>query len=141
VELAFVDRRLTLALDGKAVLGPVDLPAADRRPGVVRPVVLGARGVRAVVRNFRLFRDIHYTSAGPNGGPNKAVHLGPEQYFVLGDNSPNSQDSRFWPGGGAVPAHSLLGKPFVVHLPGRVTGGDDTRAVGGADWSRVRWLH
>jgi signal peptidase I len=141
VELAFVDRRVTLALDGRTVLGSVDLPAVSGRPGVVRPVVLGVRGVRLVVRNFRLARDIHYTSAGRNGGPGKAVRLGSDQYFVLGDNSPNSQDSRFWPDGGAVPAGSLLGKPFVVHLPGRVTGGDaGTRAVRGIDWGRVRWL-
>jgi signal peptidase I len=141
VELAFVDRRVTLAIDGKTVLGPVDLPAAGRRPGVVRPIVLGARGVRAVVRNFRLFRDIHYTSTGPNGRPGKVVQLGPDQYFVLGDNSPNSQDSRFWPDGGAVPARSLLGKPFMVHLPGRVTGGgDEAQPFRGTDWSRVRWI-
>ena len=141
VELAFVDRRVTLALDGTPVLGPVDLPAVSGRPGVTRPVVLGVRGVRLVVRNFRLARDIHYTSAGRNAGPGQAVRLGHDQYFVLGDNSPNSQDSRFWPDGGAVPAGSLLGKPFVVHLPGRVTGGDaGTRAVRGMDWGRVRWL-
>jgi signal peptidase I len=139
IELAFADRRVTLAVDGARVLGPVDLPVADQRPGVVRPVVLGVRGVRAVVRNFRLLRDIHYRSAGPNGSAGTAVHLGPEQYFVLGDNSPNSQDSRFWPDQGAVPAHCLVGKPFVVHLPGRpITNEADT--IQGTDWGRVRWI-
>jgi signal peptidase I len=141
VELAFADRRLTLAVNGKTVLGPVDLPAAGGRSAVVRPVVLGARGVNAVVRNFHLFRDIHYTNAGPNARPGKAVHLGPEQYFVLGDNSPNSQDSRFWPDGGAVPARALLGKPFVVHLPGpSADGKGEAREVRGTDWGRLRWI-
>ncbi len=139
LELALVDRRVTLAVDGTAVLGPVDLPAVGGRAPVVRPVVLGAKGVRAVVRNFRLLRDIHYTNAGPNGGPGTAVRLGPGQYFVLGDNSPNSQDSRFWPNRGAVPADSLVGKPFLLHLPGRAVSG----AAGsppGTDWRRVHWL-
>ena len=141
VELAFVDRRITLALNGKVVLGPVDLPPACNRSEVVRPVLLGARGVHLTVRNFRLFRDIHYRSTGPNGSHGKAVHLGFDQYFVLGDNSPNSKDSRFWPDGGAVPAHNLLGKPFLVHVPGRITGGGpETRAIQGTDWGRVRWI-
>ncbi len=138
VELAFVDRRLTLAIDGTLVFAPLDLPAVRRRPGVVRPAVLGARGVKAVVRNFRLFRDIHYTSAGPNAAPGKPVLLGPDQYFVLGDNSPNSQDSRFWPDGGVVPARGLLGQPFVVHVPGRAVGGAGAGAD--LDWGRVHWL-
>jgi signal peptidase I len=68
--------------------------------------------------------------------------LGPDQYFVLGDNSPNSHDSRFWPDGGVVPAKNVLGKPFVVHMPGRLLGAGG--AGGGTtqetDWSRVRWL-
>ena len=46
------------------------------------------------VRNFRLFRDIHYTSVGPNGSPGKVVQLGPDQYFVLG-NHPRSWDGRY----------------------------------------------
>jgi signal peptidase I len=139
IELAFVDRRVTLAVDGAEVIGPVDLAPASGRPGVVRPVILGVKGVRAVVRNFRLFRDIHYLGTGPNGGPGTAVRLGPEQYFVLGDNCPNSQDSRFWPNHGAVPAANLVGKPFLLHLPGRAVSG----AAGGTrrtDWGRVRWL-
>jgi signal peptidase I len=141
VEFAFVDRRVTLAVNGATVLGPIDLRPVRGRPAVVRPVVLGARGVNAVVRNFRLFRDIHYTSAGPNGRPGQVVHLGPEQYFVLGDNSPNSQDSRFWPDRGAVPARNLLGKPLVVPLPGRAAGGGSAaREVRGTDWTRVRWI-
>jgi signal peptidase I len=46
------------------------------------------------------------------------VRLGPDEYFVLGDNSPISNDSRFWPEGAAVRSKLLLGKPFLVHVPG-----------------------
>jgi signal peptidase I len=143
VEMAFVDRRLTLAIDGTCPLEPMDLPPAVGRPGVVRPVTLGVRGVRALVRGLRLCRDVHYTQAGRNGVRGQVVHLPAGQYFVLGDNSPSSDDSRFWPDGGAVPADSLVGKPFLVHLPTRVA----TWEVLGRrwqspvpDWARVRWL-
>jgi len=137
VELAFVDRRATLAIDGMLPFAALDLPAVRSRPGVVRPVLLGARGVNAIVRNFRLFRDIHYTQAGTNAVRGKGVLLGAGQYFVMGDNSPNSEDSRFWPDHGAVPEEHLLGKPFLVHLPGH--GGQGP--FQGPDWNRIRWLH
>ena len=46
--------------------------------------------------------------------------LGPGEFFVLGDNSPLSEDSRYWQQGPVVPAHCLVGKPFLVHLPSRL---------------------
>jgi signal peptidase I len=114
VELAFVDRRVTLAVDGREPFAAFDFPEAARRKPVSAPVLLGARGVVAAVRNFRLYRDVHYTPDGRNGVGGRAVRLGPAEYFVLGDNSPQSADSRFWPDRGAVPADRLLGTPFFA---------------------------
>jgi signal peptidase I len=146
VELAFVDRRLTLAVDGSCPLAPVDRPAAERRAEVAEPARLGARGVEVRITNFRLFRDIHYTGAGKHG-TRAPVELGAGQYFVLGDNSANSDDSRFWSDrdGRPLPVDeaSLVGKPFLVHMPGRVV---RWQAFGGQwqhqglDWDRIRWL-
>ncbi|MDB5311588.1 MAG: signal peptidase [Gemmataceae bacterium] len=142
LEFAFVDRRASFAVDGKVVVPPADLPPDRKRGEVRRPLQLGARGCRVVVRDLKLFRDIHYTQAGRNGTRSPAK-LGPTDYFMLGDNSGNSQDSREWPVPG-VPEADFIGKPFLIHQPlriGRMTLGNRDRLVQTLDWSRLRWLH
>lgn len=143
VEFAFVDRRATLALDGKQIGPHADLPQVIRRPDhFARPLQLGARGCRVVVRELRLLRDTHYTHYGTHG-TRQPVALGPREYYVLGDNSGNSQDSRKWPTPG-VPEADFIGKPFLIHQPlrsGRVTVGGREREFQWLDWGRVRWLH
>ncbi len=42
------------------------------------------------------------------------VVIGPNQYFVMGDNEPNSCDSRFW---GTIPRSSIIGKAFLRIWP------------------------
>ena len=121
VEFALVDQRVTLVIDGRLPFAAFDLPECRGRAPVSEPVLLGGRGVQLVVRNFKLYRDVYYTQGGRNGVGGGAVRLGPDEYFVLGDNSPQSDDSRFWPDRGAVPADRLLGQPFFV-------------------WNRPRWF-
>ncbi|MCE9606997.1 MAG: signal peptidase I [Planctomycetia bacterium] len=43
--------------------------------------------------------------------------LGPDEYFVVGDNAELSDDSRLWPEGPGVAAQLIVGKPFAVHYP------------------------
>lgn len=148
VEFSFVDRRVILAIDGRIEVPPADLLAAAKRPEVRRPLQFGARGCRLIVRNLKLYRDTYYTQFGENGTvgedgkPNPAL-LGPDEYFMVGDNSGNSQDSRKWPRPG-VPEAEFIGKPFLIHQPlrpARVSVGGRERVFQTVDWSRLRWLH
>ena len=45
---------------------------------------------------------------------NDTTSLGPEQYFVMGDNRPKSSDSRSW---GALPREDIMGRAFFRLLP------------------------
>ena len=66
-----------------------------------------------------------------------------DEFFVLGDNSPVSVDSRCWDDP-AVKRSNLVGKPVVVHLPsqqGKFNLFGETRFVRIPDFSRVRYIH
>ncbi|MBI2807462.1 MAG: hypothetical protein HYX68_20965 [Planctomycetes bacterium] len=118
VEMALIDRRCSVAIDGKTLL-VVDLPESGKRAGVSRPFVMQLDGVRVRVLRHRLFRDIHYGQQGRNAVQGKSVRLGPDQYFMLGDNSANSEDSRYWSNRGRVGSGDLLGPVLHVQRPGR----------------------
>ena len=46
--------------------------------------------------------------------PTDEVMLGKDEYFVLGDNTENSLDSRYW---GPVPKRNIIGKAVRVYWP------------------------
>jgi signal peptidase I len=48
------------------------------------------------------------------GGQWCDVVLGPNEYFVMGDNRTNSSDSRLW---GPVPSENIIGKTWLIYLP------------------------
>ncbi len=156
LQFSFIDRRVILMLDGSVVIPPATLPVAEHRAEVSRPLQFQSRGCNLVIRTLKLYRDIYYTQYGENGTQpphGSPAILGPDEYFMLGDNSSSSQDSRSWrrknrvgkeePGPG-VPERLLLGKPLLIHQPlrsGRVTIGGRERVFQTVDWSRLRWLH
>jgi len=128
LESSWIDRRLTVAADGVPLFTPIDVddPSASPDLGAPEsPIALGAVGSgRIELSDVRIDRDVYYTGVLA-GAPRRPFgvevpyQLGPGEYFVLGDNSPVSNDSRFWETSPVVKAAALLGKPFLVHLPSR----------------------
>lgn len=150
--LANVDYTVSVELDGKTVLAStpqqysVDPQTARQRAGTAAAprLVISACGVRASLGHLLIQRDVYYTSELGNGRAGYGVAgnpltLGPDEYFLLGDNSPASLDGRFafaQPGDdpvgphlkaaetagryhrGTVPADQLIGPAFFVYWPG-----------------------
>ncbi|MFH1594478.1 MAG: signal peptidase I [Candidatus Omnitrophota bacterium] len=61
-----------------------------------------------------ILKSIIYYSRGEYGAAGRPVKVPKDSYFVLGDNSLNSVDSRYW---GFVPAKNLAGRVFLIHWP------------------------
>ena len=128
IEVAAVDHRISVALDGEPLFDPVDYestgPATLATPN---PVALGLVNGTLEVQDLRLFRDIYYTGEVFAGvrrpfAVDQPFELRANEFFMLGDNSPVSNDSRFWNERPVVQRSRFLGKPFLVHLPGQAYG-------------------
>lgn len=83
--------------------------------------------------------------------PDKPALLGPDQYFMLGDNSPASSDSRLWGNPHPLVARQiddspfvvnrklLLGKAWVVYFPAPYPISENGRGVV-PDFGRLRFI-
>lgn len=141
LELSRVDYLVTARADGREVFRldlwsseVYDRLSRDGRLGLLEGhfqsgVRLGVRGLKAAFDEIRIDRDIYYTAEtriwsykGNRFGEGATlrdnylgpIQLSPDQYLAMGDNSPESLDSRYW---GPVPAENLVGKALVVWWP------------------------
>ncbi|MFA5410623.1 MAG: signal peptidase I [Candidatus Omnitrophota bacterium] len=63
-----------------------------------------------------LFSQRYYYNRGRFAEEGDKITVPPGHFFVMGDNSASSQDSRFW---GFVPHKNILGKAMVIYWPPR----------------------
>ena len=108
----------TLGIGGSVTVGGRlvlrhDLPAPEvpRREAPAGTVLVRVTRGAAWIDPLRLERDVYYLHEGPD---DHVEELGPDQYFMLGDNSSNSSDSR---SNGPVHRSRLVGSPLLVVWP------------------------
>ncbi len=61
-----------------------------------------------------IFNQIYYYNRGDFASEGQKIRVPANSYFVLGDNSVSSKDSRYW---GFVPKDDLLGQALIVYWP------------------------
>lgn len=144
VLFANVDDELSLFVNGRAM--PFDRPTLWSRsiedaeaslpddrpvepgatePGDLAPVGVTAAGADLRLADLRVLRDVYYIGALDVGArPGELIErerlefpLETGQFFVLGDNSAASKDSRMWLTGHHVDRELLIGKALVIFWP------------------------
>ena len=135
-KFASVDHELILQFGNTRIshdIGRLPQAMGTDRSSPPRAEIFGSGKV--TLSHLAVFRDIHYTGELPNSArPARAIEgspftLNPDEFFVLGDNSPNSEDGRWWdqpdvasrgfspPRAGVVPRDYLVGKALFVYWP------------------------
>lgn len=156
LELWYADQQISFWVDGRRELTwdfqiTMDHLRERAQAPTFPDVRIGIQGGQALLSKVQLDRDLIYTSHPANtavgrqparGALRKAegrsvgqpVTLAADQFFVLGDNSPNSSDGRYWQQinpwirkrafthpdlaqPGVVPRRLLIGRAFFVYLP------------------------
>ena len=111
------DAAMWAAIDGRELMRhEYDLPPATVPNS--SGLWIGSSGAELAVSDLHIYRDVYYTSrvfgVGRTYGVEAPAQLDKDSYFVLGDNSEYSSDSRYW---GFVPRANLIGKGFLVWWP------------------------
>ena len=61
-----------------------------------------------------VFNQRYYYNRGPFAQEGQKIVVPKDRFFVLGDNSASSQDSRYW---GFVPRENILGEAILIYWP------------------------
>lgn len=112
-----------------------ELERGEQVPSDFSPAAIAVNGTAATVGHLRILRDVYYI----NHEEHKAAHPSPyeqkhslqgpirlldstddddkDMFFMLGDNSPSSSDSRYWHAQNYVERRQLIGKAIYVFWP------------------------
>jgi signal peptidase I len=138
LRFADVDERLIVWVGRQLPFGDgvayTESPSQDPTEDDLLPAGIGAHGGALSVHKLQLWRDTYYTvDPGRSDArdevqdwsspaswsplrelPAKTLYVQPGCYLCLGDNSPESADSREW---GLVPDRLMLGRALLVYWP------------------------
>jgi hypothetical protein len=121
IAFMYLDGALQFAVDGEVRLTvPIDMRLfreEELRFGGARLnnlLHVGAAGCRFTVQDLELVHDIHYRSDGLAGPAGQAVQVPAGFYYLLGDNSRESSDSRAF---GPISGSAIVGRPLLVLAP------------------------
>ncbi len=99
-------------------------PETPKRDFVKRLIAVGGERVRIQdgkilindkpVEEPSSIRSVYYYNAGDFGQEGQTIVVPKDSYFVMGDNSNSSRDSRYW---GFVPKKNMLGKVIFIYWP------------------------
>lgn len=160
--------RFATSLDPQALAsGAIEEPnpLTDWRAYTQPELRMEIDGGAMVLHRLRIDRDLHYQAStfsireagrdhSRRGQPALATHplqpcvLGPDHFFMCGDNAGSSLDGRLWddpdpwvarqldPAPGVVHRHLIVGRAFVVYYPGM----NRDRGYVVPDAGRVRWI-
>lgn len=171
--LGHADYHVCVEIDGHPVLESTSeqysVNAERARELSRRPMAsilrIAAEKIEVDFSHLLIERDVYYTSGNlregmtqpGTGTQNHPLTLNDDAYFVCGDNSPGSHDSRAWSEStlgphlrrayaegtyalGTVPADQMIGRAFFVYWPGFMP-----LSVRGPnllpDFGRIRWIH
>ncbi|MHC4322235.1 MAG: S26 family signal peptidase, partial [Planctomycetota bacterium] len=115
VEFSNADNEIILKLNDSVVFShtyDTDLSSLDSYTKYSK-LKFGGINTEAVFKDIIISRDVYYSESGEWGIYNP-VEIGEKQYFFLGDNSRNSNDSRYWK---FVPESNMVGRAFMVFWP------------------------
>ena len=168
LEVSNFDRQIVVAIDGQPVFEPFEINHAVTDEALEATVstiagqkmnatkaaqislrleqqnrwAFGVSGSNARITDLEMYRDVFYTPGKKRNAVESEFFVPKGCYFVQGDNSPVSADSRNWERP-CVPHSLLIGKPFLVHLPSRpavLQFGGRRWPVRIPDWPRIRYI-
>jgi len=98
-------------------------PETPKKDFVKRLIATGGQTVEirdgkiyidGIVADEPPIRSVYYYNEGDYGAEGQVIDVPKDNYFVLGDNSSSSRDSRYW---GFVPKKNLLGRVALIYWP------------------------
>ena len=180
VELWHVDQEISLWVDGKRVLDDpyeLDIRVLQQRapingPDLFPQVSLTVSGAAVALHRVELDRDLYYSSSKSRSSHSghgtlakahehrtatgHAIDLTSDQFYCLGDNSPMSDDSRYWghpdpwirksmlsddaEPSGIVPRPLMMGRAFFVYFPAAWSWNDQLLPVV-PNFAEMRFIH